>query len=461
MGANDKNTSHTDGSAQGSSRLGMLLYALPVGGVVFLMSPMASILPALYAKYFGLELTAIAGALLMARLFDAFLDPVIGHYSDRRQERTGSRKLWIITGGLCIIISAWFLFAPPAGVSIGYFLFWSLLAHVAWSLFDIPHMAWGTELITSYQDRARLFSYRSAMAAIGSIAFFLLPFMPIFASSEYTPETMKVVALTAAFLMVPALISLYRFVPNGAAVVHPAKERLTEIFRSIFYNKPLLIFVMTYFLTGLGFGMWMGLLFIYLDAYLQIGEQVATIFLAGTAVSLIGIPVWLKFIQLTNKKVAWISSTLISGVVLVGFVFAQPGDGVMLPLLLTTTLFFSTSCTLIVAPSILADIVDYGTWKFGRDRGATYFAFFMLITKTNAGLGAAAGLAIVGLFGFDAAAVQHNEAAIFGLRLAFILLPATLVFTSIIFVYMTPICSRRHAIIRKSIDRRVARHELK
>jgi len=197
------------------------------------------------------------------------------------------------------------------------------------------------------------------------------------------------------------------------------------------------------------------LLFIYLDAYLQLGNQVATIFLGGTVASLIAIPLWLKFIQVTNKKIAWALSMFLYVLLILGFLFTGPGDGLALPMFLTVGLFFSSACQAVVAPSVLADVVDYGTWKFGRDRGGAYFAFYMLITKANIGLGAAAGFVIAGLFGFDAAAIQHDDMAIFGMRLAFIILPALCILTSIAFILLTPITPHRHQIIRKRIENRI------
>ena len=100
-----------------------LAYALPVLPLAFLLGPMA-ILQGIYAKHFGLTLTTIASVLLISRVFDAVTDPIIGYYADKHRVMSGSRKPFILTGGILFIISSWFLYVPPANVSAEYFLVW-------------------------------------------------------------------------------------------------------------------------------------------------------------------------------------------------------------------------------------------------------------------------------------------------------------------------------------------------
>ena len=58
-----------------------VLFTLPQLGLVIIMSPIA-IVAGLYAKYFGMSLTDVAGVILVDKLFDAFTDPLIGVWSD-------------------------------------------------------------------------------------------------------------------------------------------------------------------------------------------------------------------------------------------------------------------------------------------------------------------------------------------------------------------------------------------
>ena len=49
---------------------------------------------------------------LIARLFDAISDPIIGKVTDNYYLRKGTRKPFIRVGGMLLIVSAYFLYVP-------------------------------------------------------------------------------------------------------------------------------------------------------------------------------------------------------------------------------------------------------------------------------------------------------------------------------------------------------------
>ena len=157
-------------------------YALPVFGVHFLIGPL-TIIQGIYAKYFGLALTAVAMVLLISKLFDAVTDPIIGYLSDRYHAHTGSRKLFVICGSLLFIVAGYFLFVPGgfdtwethSHVTTGYFLVWFLVFYLAFTLFEIPHLAWGNELAASSQEKTVIYSWRTLGVSLGSLLFFAIP----------------------------------------------------------------------------------------------------------------------------------------------------------------------------------------------------------------------------------------------------------------------------------------------
>ena len=77
----------------------LLCFTFPQVGLILLFVP-TTILAGIYAKYFGLSLAELGSITLLARIFDAVTDPLVGYWSDRVRERTGSRKVFIVAGGL-------------------------------------------------------------------------------------------------------------------------------------------------------------------------------------------------------------------------------------------------------------------------------------------------------------------------------------------------------------------------
>ena len=139
------------------NRWQMLAYGGPSVGLVFLVSPMG-VIQGIYAKYFGLSLSVIAGVLLLSRIFDAVIDPLIGYASDRYRVRTGTRKPFVLVGSLGLIVCSYFLFVPPDNVTVAYFTFWLMAFYVASTLKQIPLMAWGGEITAEPKQRTALFA---------------------------------------------------------------------------------------------------------------------------------------------------------------------------------------------------------------------------------------------------------------------------------------------------------------
>ncbi len=137
-------------------------YAAPILPLAIVQAPALSVLPSIYAKEAGVGMAALGTVLFLTRLFDAVIDPSIGYLSDGTRSRWGPRKLWIALGAVIVAIGCWFWFRPSAGTGLGYFLFWSLVVYLGWSLLEVPHSAWLADLSDDYDERSRLSAWRSS-----------------------------------------------------------------------------------------------------------------------------------------------------------------------------------------------------------------------------------------------------------------------------------------------------------
>ena len=154
-----------------------IAYALPVIAANCLMAPIG-IVQGIYAKYFGLSLASIAAVLLFARLFDAVSDPVVGYFSDRYYRRTGTYKPFIFVGGVLFVVSSYYLYAPPDEVGITYFTLWFLAFYATWTVFEIPHISWASQLATTSTAKANIYSFRTSAIYAGLLLFYAIPLLP-------------------------------------------------------------------------------------------------------------------------------------------------------------------------------------------------------------------------------------------------------------------------------------------
>ena len=219
------------------------------------------------------------------------------------------------------------------------------------------------------------------------------------------------------------------------------------------HNKPLLLFFSAFLFAGSALGMWLGLFFIYVDAYLGMGALFAKISLIGLLVSIPGAFVWLKVTNYLDKKYVWLLAMLlgIASFAYTGFLGPE-NVSYWTVQVLAITYTLCLICVDSVPYSMLSDIVDYSTWKFRTYRGATYFALFVFTYKAAFAVGVALALAITGWYGFDPSSTSQTESSITGLKMAMTWVPILLVMISMVFIALSPITDRRHGVIRRRLN---------
>ena len=427
-----------------------LAYSAPSVGNHFFYIPMFSILPTIYAKDFGLSLAAVAAVTLYARLFDGFADLSLGYLSDRHYARGGSRKIWVVVGALGCIAASYFLYNPVGNPTFGFYLFWMLMYFLAFTVIEIPHLTWGSELASEYNERARLFGVKAVFSNIGVMAFYALPLLPLYASESFTPEVLNDAFLVGTVFMLIGVIWCLKAPGRGAALA--ASEPIRIFTPSVFRNRPAQLYFAAFATVGIAYGMWFGLVLIYLDSYLNEAGQFALASTFGVLLGTLTIPLWLAIIRRWNKPTTWIASILLFSFQLVGMVTLAEVWTAWAPAVLLLGAHISFTCHNLIGPAILGDIVDYTKLRFGADRGGTFFAIQNMIFKLGLGLGGAASLYTASRFGFDPASAANDAQAVWGLKFAFVGLPLILLIIAIFLIARTPITPRRHRIIQRRLD---------
>ena len=440
-----------------------LAYCLPVIGTTGLFAPV-NILQGIYAKHYGLQLTSIALVLLLARIFDAVSDPIVGYCSDRYYHKYRTYKPIIFIGGLLLVISSNFLYVPPVDVDIYYFTAWFIIFYFAWTLFEIPHLAWSGVLAEASQSKAKIFSFRSVGGYIGLLLFYFIPLLPIFETSTITPETLKVLVFLVSILMLPSLVICLKIKDSPLSVEpNPSGFRLKKIstkhtLQSIIKNKPLLIFLSAFFMVAMANGVWYSLIFLYIDVYLGLGEQFAKTFLIAFIIGIIVTPAWYKIAILLGKKTAWILANILA----VSSFFAtgclSPNDTVFVDLVaLKTVQTVGFTGFLILAPAMLSELIDFSRWKYHDEGAAIYFSIYAFITKTATALAASVGLGLAGWYGFDATGSSQSLQSIIGIKFTISQLPIVFAMLGFLFILLSPINEYRHGVIRSRLVARQKR----
>lgn len=132
--------------------------------------------PGLLLLYYLTDVVGVAAGvaslvLLLPKLWDAALNPVVGTLSDRTSTRHGGRRPYLLAGAVVVPLSFALLFAGPDLGSPGRTALWVAaaytLAMTGFALFQVPWVAMPAEMTGDYHERTRLISTRMVLLTAG------------------------------------------------------------------------------------------------------------------------------------------------------------------------------------------------------------------------------------------------------------------------------------------------------
>lgn len=436
----------------------LTLFSLPCVIQSLLFVPVMAVFPTLYEKYYAVSFAAIGIAMTLSRSLDSVIDPIVAYLSDRTHSPLGARKPWLIAGAVLAVLGVYKLFLPTGKPDAVYFLIWSTVVYLAWSIMQVPHDAWGAEISGEYHERSRIFTFKGTAGQIGGFVFLGSPIILStwfgFESTEMTPAVMHVVGTVSLVLLPLTILAAVIFVPQTRRI-HNAEIDFKGTLRVVAENRPYRLFLLIFGIQGLAFGIYAALLFPFIEGFLRIGDKFSLIMVVTSLFALASMPAWLWAAKKFGKHQAWAVGSALTNLVLLGWLFVPSGPAALVPTLVISAFYgFFSSCAAVCYPSILGDINDYGLLKSRANRAGTYFAGVALLVKLTSAVGGGLALALVGAFGFStqADAVMTSWTRI-GVLSVFIGLHTILQLIAVWLILRFPLDRRRHDIVRRRLDR--------
>jgi len=435
----------------------LICYAAPGVPAAMTLYAVGVIVPGFYGSFVGLSASTLGIVLLATRLTDVLFDFGAGLLSDLTRTAIGRRKPWLILGALVLGAAFFVQMTPSKGSGPLYFLWGSVAFFMGWSLLNVPYDAWGSELAGDYQTRASLFSYRAASGYVGSLLFSLIPVLPFFRSTEYSPEVLRFIAWTVLGLLA-ITVPLALLVAPKEAPGPRAEPDLRGFASTLRRNRPLQIYIGSAVLNGLSDGVFTALVFIYQANYMGFGKQIWMILVTYIGANFLALPLWSRIVRRIGKHKAWATGLFLTALCYPPMAFLPPKSSSLLPMLLLVGLAGATySIANVASPAVLGDVVDYETFRTGRAKGGAFFAVQGLINKFNVAVGGGVGFLLIGWFGFDPAQAAHPPLAVFGIKFAHLCVPSLLKFGAIALIWRFPLDARGQSIIKRRLDSLAAR----
>ena len=400
-----------------------------------------------YTNILGISAGAAGTLLLVARVWDAIFDPIMGIVADRTRSRWGKFRPWLLWSAVPFGIIFYLTFLTPdfsEGGKLAYAYITYIFMMMIYSANNLPYSALGGVMTGDVVERTSIASYRqvAAMAAAFIIQGFFMSMVHHFSNGNEVHGWRVSIAIFACAAVIFQLIT---FLSTKERII-PKKEQestLKEAFTDLIHTGPwIAIFLATLFIF-INLSMRGGALFFYFSYYLDTntlhnflsgfgyGAQmdaettIAKAFelfnMSGMAFTILGIILSKSLAARFGKR-----NVFIFGLGLATFFCGIFGvvdkSSPWLTYLINISQTLSYGITIPLLWAMYGDVADYSEWKFKRRATGVVFAAVVFGLKFGLGLGGAIGGYLLQLYGYDAANV--TDTAILGVRLTASIYPA-------------------------------------
>lgn len=434
----------------------LLAYAGPAAPLTFLWIPIVVWIPAYYTQGLGLNLTVAGGIFLAARLFDGFIDPVVGTLSDRLATPFGHRKIWMVGGAGFLILAAQRLLQPPAGAGAAYLLSSVLVFYVFWTIVQIPHMAWAADLSPSYRERNRIAGFRSFGSMVGIALVSLLPAV-LYGDAAAPREVLALYAGILQWLLPVTVVLAVMLAPEGAQV-RAERVKPREIVAALLRNAPFRRFIAAFFLWDLALALFEIPMLFLVEKSLQLPGRFSMLLAVDYCTAIVLAPVIVMTANRIGKHRTFAFAGLLFGLGCAG-IAVTPAHGFAWAAGAYMFIGAAISGFWIIPPSMVADAADVGRLSTGTDQMGVYMAAFNFVWKVAAATGAVVGLPLLDVLGFHPNGA-NTEWGLLSLKVVGLALPCLLMVPSIALLWRYPLTETVHSNVREQMRPGAPRREV-
>lgn len=354
----------------------------------------------------GIDAGWMATLFLVARLWDAINDPIIGSFPDRwRLGKSGNKftpwiKLFMIPLALSGVLC--FSNVPFEGVALhAWVAFVYVFFGMSYTGTSMPFGAMANVVSTDPIDRSKLSRARSIGGGlVGGVALSLVPLFCFDENDNILPERFTLMAVIFGILCIVSYIILCTFTKERVHEEAKPGEKFEykKVLKAALKNRPLIgVMVATIgsMLTITGSSQTNS--YIYKEVYHNT-DMITLATVAAIPFMIVVFPLIPKLVNKFGKRnVILITSAIGLGFSLVKLIFYI--DNVVVYTALNIGAMIGQTAFTMLIWALVSDCLDYSEWKTGlRSDGSMYslYTFSRKIGSTIASTGIAASLGLVG-----------------------------------------------------------------
>jgi Na+/melibiose symporter-like transporter len=376
---------------------------------------------------------ALAGTVLaLPKIWDTFVDPIVGTWVDRLATRLGTRWPFVLAAGLTICAAYVGMFSLPVRAShwviaIASFLLLIILS-TSRTVFGICQLSMSTEMTDDEAQLSGLYSLALTFVTIVSVGGAVLPPLLIawFGGGRSGYAFMAGVGALASCLMLVAFVGMTKNVPVRPVTGTTASQSLFASFRATIRNGAF-ISLLSYYVVLIVCTAMVNTFTPYLNLYLLHGDQSKLAILTGiSAVSgVLGYPMAPYLVRRFGACESLKVANVVTIATYVALFFATYSSLWVIWLATAAT----GICSGLLAVLFLAALVDVARTPVAGGL-VVPLGFYFGVIISGLKLGQSAGGIFVGFLlsatGFLPNAAHQSVPTLMGIRAGYTLLPAAL-----------------------------------
>lgn len=415
-----------------------------------------------YTDVVGLTATAISMIMLIARIWDAVNDPMMGLIADRTRTKWGKFRPYIMFAPpfLAIFNILTFTVFPVEGMAkVILCLVCYIGAGMAYTALCITYG--GLVNLIARDSQVRM-NYTSARAIGAAVVQFILsaaamPMILFFSNSDaanakgYFWTTVVCSAVMLPFFWLCAWKCKEVVHVEAPKVEKKEKVSVFQSLKKMAKNEMLMITVFCVFMGAVAIMGRMSLLAYYVIYVVGSYTMIAPIFSAMTLFQFFGC-LLLPWATKTFGKRNWLIFLNVVQILAFIVMFIVPANNKIFLLVISAVIGVTNSASNICT-GMLSDCIEYGDWKYGiREEGLTY-SYLSFGVKLATAVAGSVGVLLLAATGYVPNAEQ-TEAAKMGINAVVNLLPAACIFISMVPLFFYKLDKKMMDKIRVELDER-------
>ena len=428
---------------------------------------MVYMLSASYVLYYfqdvlGVNAVAMGIILLVARIFDAFNDPIMGVVVAKTKTKWGKFRPWLLIGTLTNAVVLFLMFACPPSLDGAGLTAYAAITYILWgttyTMMDIPYWSMIPAITKGGKERENLSTLARSCAGAGSAIISVITMIAVNALGKMfggsTAREIEIVgfkyfSLAVAIIFIVFIIITCITVKEDSTVnLHTASVK--DMFKALISNDQAMAVVITIVLINCAIYTTSNLV-IYFFKYDFGGTgwyNSYTLFNTfGGGISILAMmilfPVLRKFLNCIKIFFLSLFMAVAGYAVLLGLAFINMSNVFLL--FIPGFLIFSANGMLTVLTTIfLANTVDYGQVKNNRRDESVIFSMQTFVVKLASGVAAFIAAVALNFLSLSNKAVTEAEqtfdfsstvelATKIGLRMIMTILPVILLLVAILY----------------------------